>query len=188
MTGVQTCALPISKVAEAAITKASEHALAPLNNPGGENPYTIQADLQQVTNDLVGIIRTKSELEESLGKLDGFRARLANITCPGGSAFNSGWHLALDLENMLLVSNCIAHAALIREESRGGHTREDFPKMSSEWRKFNLVAHVKDGKVVVEKQALPEMRDELLNLFDIEELKKYMTPEELTRHSKGATA
>ena len=184
----QSLGANVPKVSDAEVTKASEHALAPLNNPGGENPYTIQADLQQVTNDLVGIIRTKSELEESLGKLDGFRARLANITCPGGSAFNSGWHLALDLENMLLVSNCIAHAALIREESRGGHTREDFPKMSSEWRKFNLVAHVKDGKVVVEKQALPEMRDELLNLFDIEELKKYMTPEELTRHSKGATA
>ena len=176
------------KVSDASITKASDHALAPLRNPGGENPYTIQADLQQVTNDLVGIIRTKSELEESLGKLKGFRARLANITCPGGSAFNSGWHLALDLENMLLVSDCIAHAALIREESRGGHTREDFPKMNAEWRKFNLVAHLANGEVVVEKQALPEMRDELLNLFDIEELGKYMTPEELTRHSKGANA
>ena len=178
----------VPQVTDDAITRASEHALAPLRNPGGENPYTIQADLQQVTNDLVGIIRTKSELEESLGKLKSFRARLANITCPGGSAFNSGWHLALDLENMLLVSDCIAHAALIREESRGGHTREDFPKMSSEWRKVNLVAHVENGEVVVEKQALPEMREELLNLFDVEELAKYMTPEELTRHSKGANA
>ena len=176
------------KVSDASITKASDHALAPLRNPGGENPYTIQADLQQVTNDLVGIIRTKLELEESLGKLKGFRARLANITCPGGSAFNSGWHLALDLENMLLVSDCIAHAALIREESRGGHTREDFPKMNAEWRKFNLVAHLANGEVVVEKQALPEMRDELLNLFDVVELGKYMTPEELTRHSKGVNA
>jgi len=176
------------KVSDASITKASDHALAPLRNPGGENPYTIQADLQQVTNDLVGIIRTKSELEESLGKLKGFRARLANITCPGGSAFNSGWHLALDLENMLLVSDCIAHAALIREESRGGHTREDFPKMNAEWRKFNLVSHFTNGEVAVEKLALPAMRDELLNLFDIEELGKYMTPAELTRHSKGANA
>ena len=176
------------QVTDAAITKASDHALAPLRNPGGENPYTIQADLQQVTNDLVGIIRTKLELEESLGKLKGFRARLANITCPGGSVFNSGWHLALDLENMLLVSDCIAHAALIREESRGGHTREDFPKMNAEWRKFNLVAHLANGEVVVEKQALPEMRDELLNLFDVVELGKYMTPEELTRHSKGVNA
>jgi len=176
------------KVTDAAITKASDHALAPLRNPGGENPYTIQADLQQVTNDLVGIIRTKSELEESLGKLKGFRARLANITCPGGSVFNSGWHLALDLENMLLVSDCIAHAALIREESRGGHTREDFPKMNPEWRKFNLVAHLANGEVAVEKLALPEMRDELLNLFDVVELGKYMTPEELTRHSKGVNA
>ena len=176
------------QVTDEAITKASDHALAPLRNPGGENPYTIQADLQQVTNDLVGIIRTKLELEESLGKLKGFRARLANITCPGGSAFNSGWHLALDLENMLLVSDCIAHASLIREESRGGHTREDFPKMNAEWRKFNLVAHLANGEVVVEKQALPEMRDELLNLFDVVELGKYMTPEELTRHSKGVNA
>ena len=89
---------------------------------------------------------------------------------------------------MLLVSDCIAHAALIREESRGGHTREDFPKMNAEWRKFNLVAHLANGEVVVEKQALPEMRDELLNLFDVVELGKYMTPEELTRHSKGANA
>jgi succinate dehydrogenase / fumarate reductase flavoprotein subunit len=88
----------------------------------------------------------------------------------------------------LLVSECIARAALIREESRGGHTREDFPKMSSEWRKVNLECSFDGNSVSVNKRALPEMREDLLNLFEVDELKKYMTEPELQRHAKGAQA
>ncbi len=175
-------------VTDDAIAKSQAHATAPLNRAGGENPYTIQADLQQTTNDLVGIIRIKHELEESIGKLSAFHTRLGNAKAEGGAAYNPGWHLALDLENMLLVSECIARAALIREESRGGHTREDFPKMSSEWRKVNLECSFDGNSVSVNKRALPEMREDLLNLFEVDELKKYMTEPELQRHAKGAQA
>jgi succinate dehydrogenase / fumarate reductase flavoprotein subunit len=175
-------------VTDEAIAKSQAHATAPLNRAGGENPYTIQADLQQTTNDLVGIIRIKHELEESIGKLSAFHTRLGNVKAEGGTAYNPGWHLALDLENMLLVSECIARAALIREESRGGHTREDFPKMSSEWRKVNLECSFDGNSVSVNKRALPEMREDLLNLFEVDELKKYMTEPELQRHAKGAQA
>ena len=86
-----------------------------------------------------GIIRIKSELEAALVKLQEFRTRIKNVTVTGGREFNPGFHLAFDLENMLIVSECIARSGLAREESRGGHTREDFPKMDPKWRQINLV-------------------------------------------------
>src|SRR5207248_1478936 len=93
--------------------------------------------------------------------------------------FNPGWHLALDLRNMLIVSECIARAALERKESRGGHTRADYPQMSPEWRKVNLVCSLDGDQVVVRHQPYPRIRPDLLALFDRSELKKYMTEEEL---------
>jgi succinate dehydrogenase / fumarate reductase, flavoprotein subunit len=94
--------------------------------------------------------------------------------------FNPGWHLALDLKNLLLISEAVAKAALIREESRGGHTREDFPGMNPEWRQVNLICRNEGDDVVVTKQPLPTIPTELLSLFDLSELKKYMTEAELT--------
>ncbi len=93
--------------------------------------------------------------------------------------FNPGWHLALDLPNMLIVSECVARAALIREESRGGHTRDDFPAMSPQWRKVNLVCRPDGDGVEVTRRPLPVMPPELLSLFERDELNKYMTDEEL---------
>ena len=78
-------------------------------------------------NDLVGIIRTRTELEESLSEIEAFKVRASTMVVEGHRQYNPGWHLALDLRNMLIVSECIAKAALAREESRGGHTRDDFP-------------------------------------------------------------
>ena len=106
-----------------------ETALAPLNRQSGENPYTLQQDLQAVMGDLVGIIRRAGELTDALKRLQELKLRVANVGAIGGRKYNPGWHLALDLRNMLVVSECTAKAALEREESRGGHTREDFPKM-----------------------------------------------------------
>ena len=108
----------------------------------------------------------------------------------GGRAFNPGWHLALDLRNMLLISECIARAALIREESRGGHTRDDYPAMSAEWRKSNLICSLnaaRDGIDVVQ-QPMPPMRPDLLALFKRDELKKYYTQEELAELPEEVTA
>ena len=166
-------------VTDADVETARAEAEAPFSGKGGENPYAIHADLQQTMNDLVGIIRTADEVEMALKKLDDLKERAKKITVRGDKIFNPGWHLALDLPNMLIVSECIARSALIREESRGGHTRDDFPAMSDEWRKVNLVCRPAGEGVEVTQQPLPVMPPELLSLFDREELSKYMTDEEL---------
>ena len=167
---------------EKSIKHASDHLNAPFNNSAGENPYSLHAELQQTTNDLVGIIRIKNELEEAIAKIQELRKRAKSVKAEGGRAFNPGFHLAIDLENMLLISEAMAKAALQREESRGGHTREDFPKMDSSWRQVNSISTFDGSTVSVSKESLPPMPKELLDLFDIDELKKYMTPDELANH------
>ena len=175
-----------ASLSEGTIKRAQERLNAPFTRTGGENPYTIHHELQQTTNDLVGIIRTKGELEESLEKLATFRERIKNISVTGGREFNPGFHLALDLENMLLVSECMARSALIREESRGGHTREDFPKMDSKWRQVNNVSSITASGVSCEQQKAKMLPDELAGLFDRSELAKYFTEEELAGVKGGS--
>ena len=106
----------------------------------------------------------------------------------GHRQFNPGWHLALDLRNMIIISKAVALAALERTESRGGHTREDFPKMDPQWRGVNLVVSLKGegakAEPVLKRQPIPPIRAELLELFDEAELKKYLTPEELPSAKK----
>jgi succinate dehydrogenase / fumarate reductase, flavoprotein subunit len=155
---------------EVDVKAAQESALAPFDVEGGENPYTIQHDLQQSMNDLVGIIRTAPELERSLAEIEAFKGRAAKMTVEGHRQYNPGWHLALDLRSMLLVSECIAKAALAREESRGGHTRDDFPRTDAEWGTKNLVLTINaagDGAELAEKP-LPVMPDELKTYFQEE--------------------
>ncbi|GLW29657.1 fumarate reductase/succinate dehydrogenase flavoprotein subunit [Actinoplanes regularis] len=162
------------------LAAATEVALAPLVRGEGENPYRLQQDLQAVMGDLVGIIRREGELSDALKRLHELRVRVANVAVGGDRRYNPGWHLALDLRNMLIVSECTAKAALEREESRGGHTREDFPKMSAEWRRINLVCSLDEaGEVHLERKPVPTLRPELLDLFERSELAKYMTDEEL---------
>jgi succinate dehydrogenase / fumarate reductase flavoprotein subunit len=156
-------------------------ALAPLDRQDGENAYDLHSELQQIINDLVGLIRVRPEMEDALERLEKLKERAAHIAVPGGRAFNPGWHVALDLRNMLSVAECIARAALIREESRGGHTRDDFPTMSSKWRQVNLICSLNaehDGIDVVE-QAMQPMRPDLMALFSKDELAKYFTDVEL---------
>jgi succinate dehydrogenase / fumarate reductase flavoprotein subunit len=155
-------------VAEADVRTAQAEALAPFESPGGENPYTIQQDLQQAMNDLVGIIRTGAELSRSLEEIEAFKQRAQRLVVEGHRQYNPGWHLALDLRNMLLVSECIAKAALAREESRGGHTRDDFPATDDTWGSKNLVLRLNaagDG-VDLSEQPLPVMPDELKKYFE----------------------
>ncbi|MDA3021150.1 MAG: fumarate reductase/succinate dehydrogenase flavoprotein subunit [Actinomycetota bacterium] len=166
-------------VSEADVDAAMAAAVAPFRQDGGENPYTIQQDLQQLMNDLVGIIRTAAEMQSALDRLAALKERAARLSVPGGRAYNPGWHLALDLQNMLVVSECIAKSALMREESRGGHTRNDFPQMDPNWRMLNLVCRLAGDRVEVVKQDLPWMGDELVSLFDVNELSKYMTEVEI---------
>jgi len=163
---------------DAGVQAAQRTAEAPFTIEGGENPYTVHAELQEVMNELVGIIRKADEVQAALDKLEGFKARVARLTVEGDHQFNPGWHLALDLRNMLMISECIARAALIREESRGGHTRDDFPGMNSRWRQVNLICSADGEDVSVVEQPMPPMRPDLLALFQRSELAKYYTPEE----------
>jgi len=157
-------------VAEEDVEEAERSALAPFEPPAGatENPYTIQQDLQQAMNDLVGIIRTGEELERSLAEIERLKERSRHLLVEGHRQYNPGWHLALDLRNMLLVSECIAKAALARQESRGGHTRDDFPGPDPTWGSKNLALRLNaagDG-VDLSEQPLPVMPDELKVFFE----------------------
>ena len=138
-------------------------------------------------NSLVGIIRKAGEITEALDKLAELRERFKNIKVEGHRQFNPGWHLAVDLRNMLLVSECVAKAALERTESRGGHTRDDHPSMESDWRKTLLVCRTTGDDPVlpdvsVTKQPQIPVRQDLLDLFEVSELEKYFTDEELAQH------
>ncbi|MFF7553992.1 fumarate reductase/succinate dehydrogenase flavoprotein subunit [Streptomyces olivaceus] len=156
-----------------------------------ENPYTLHQELQQTMNDLVGIIRREPEMKQALEKLAELRVRARRAGVEGHRQFNPGWHLALDLRNMLLVSECVARAALERTESRGGHTREDHPSMDRRWRPANLLCSLADpalepaaadperGRIALVREATEPVRPDLLALFEKEELVKYLADDEL---------
>ncbi|SDH95789.1 succinate dehydrogenase subunit A [Actinokineospora alba] len=182
-------------VSQSDVDAAAEMALSPFDPPTEgveENPYTLQNELQQSMNDLVGIIRKSEEIEQALEKLAEIRSRIRNVTVEGHRQFNPGWHLAIDLRNMLMVSECVARAALIRTESRGGHTRDDHPGLDAQWRNKLLVCSAKNddpvvpGVEVTPKEQLP-MRQDLIELFELPELEKYYTEDELGSHP-GRTA
>ncbi|MFE9783030.1 fumarate reductase/succinate dehydrogenase flavoprotein subunit [Streptomyces sp. NPDC005775] len=178
-------------VEEAQIDAAAAEALRPFSaedladGTPAENPYTLHQELQQTMNDLVGIIRRAPEMEQALRKLAGLRERARRAGVEGHRQFNPGWHLSLDLRNMLLVSECIARAALERTESRGGHTREDCPTMERSWRPVNLLCrpvdeqHAASGRIDLVRKATEPIRPDLLSLFEKEELVKYLADEEL---------
>ncbi|AXE22800.1 fumarate reductase/succinate dehydrogenase flavoprotein subunit [Streptomyces globosus] len=170
------------------VDAAAAEALAPFHaREGAENPYTLHQELQSAMNDLVGIIRREDEMAEALRRLALLRERAARAGVEGHRQFNPGWHLALDLRNMLLVSECVARAALERTESRGGHTREDCPAMERSWRPVNLLCRPVEppppdpaaGRIRLERVRTEPIRPDLLALFDREELVKYLAEEEL---------
>ncbi|KOU24285.1 fumarate reductase/succinate dehydrogenase flavoprotein subunit [Streptomyces sp. WM6368] len=172
----------------AEIDAAATEALAPFHAvEGAENPYTLHQELQTTMNDLVGIIRREGEMAEALEKLAGLRVRASRAGVEGHRQFNPGWHLALDLRNMLLVSECVARAALERTESRGGHTREDCPSMERSWRPVNLLCRPVDpppadpaaDRISLVRTRTDPIRPDLLALFEKEELVKYLAEEEL---------
>jgi succinate dehydrogenase / fumarate reductase flavoprotein subunit len=155
------------ELSDEALADAARAALAPFEREGGENPYTVQHDLQQTMHDLVGIIRTEPEMKEALERIAALRQRVASLSVEGHRQYNPGWHLALDLPHMLLVGECIARAALERQESRGGHTRDDFPGPDPEWGRTNLVCTLTaDGTVAVRRQPLPQLPPDLAEIFE----------------------
>jgi succinate dehydrogenase / fumarate reductase flavoprotein subunit len=158
-----------TRPAEQVVDEATRDALKPFDvdaSGGGENPYTLQHDLQESMHNLVGIIRKADEMQEALDEIGRLKQRLPNLAVEGHRQFNPGWHLALDLRNMLVVSECIARAALERQESRGGHTRDDFPASDPEWGRTNLVCRKDGDRITVTHQPLPQMPAELAALFE----------------------
>jgi succinate dehydrogenase / fumarate reductase, flavoprotein subunit len=184
-------------VDEEQVDAAAAEALRPFSaeglSDGGppENPYTLHQELQQTMNDLVGIIRREGEMAQALEKLAELRVRARRAGVEGHRQFNPGWHLSLDLRNMLLVSECVARAALERTESRGGHTREDCPTMERSWRRVSLLCRLVDttgqlastdpkaGQIELVHKTTDPIRPDLLALFQKEELVKYLAAEEL---------
>ncbi|MFD8452785.1 MULTISPECIES: fumarate reductase/succinate dehydrogenase flavoprotein subunit [Streptomyces] len=196
-----------ARVDEAQVDAAAAEALRPFSAEAHEpadgppeNPYTLHQELQQTMNDLVGIIRREAEMKQALEKLAELRVRARRAGVEGHRQFNPGWHLALDLRNMLLVGECVARAALERTESRGGHTREDHPSMDRRWRPANLICSLagpageaagdpaatdpEGGRIALERQTTEPIRPDLLALFDKEELVKYLADEELEGRSE----
>jgi succinate dehydrogenase / fumarate reductase flavoprotein subunit len=122
----------------------------------------VQSELQDVMQNLVGIVRTESEMQQALDKIAALRARAAKAGITGNIEYNNGWHTALDLDNMLSISEMIAIAALERQESRGGHFRDDYPDKSAEWGKYNLkIVKGPDGKPRTERMPVPPLTDEM---------------------------
>ena len=137
---------------------------------GGANPYQIQQELQERMQDLVGIVRTESEMLEALEVIAQLRKRAAEVGVAGNRQYNNGWHTAMDLPNLLDVSEAITRAALLRKESRGAQFREDFPEKDPEWGKYNIVVRRgSEGEMVVDKRPVPIMPEELKAI--VEEMK-----------------
>ena len=145
----------------------AREALAPFEQSDGQNPYAIQKDLQETMQDLVGIVRTEGEMREALEKIGDFKTRAQHAAATGNREYNPGWHTALDLQNLLTVSEAITRAALERKESRGAQFREDYPEKEERFSKVNtIVSKSADGSMQVRLESLPEMPDYLEKVIE----------------------
>jgi succinate dehydrogenase / fumarate reductase flavoprotein subunit len=154
---------------QAQIQASAQAAVLPFecNQESGENPYQIQYDLQDVMQDRVGIIRQGPQLESALGEIERLRNRAENAIAPGSREYNSGWHTSLDLHNLLTAAEAVTRAACAREESRGAHTRDDFPRKDPEWGKVNLVLRKgASGQMEIERVPIPLMTEDLTGIVE----------------------
>jgi succinate dehydrogenase / fumarate reductase flavoprotein subunit len=160
-----------ASIDDAQLQAAATAALAPFERGArGENPYQIQYDLQEAMQNLVGIVRTEGEMQQALEAIAQLRARAERAGVAGHRQYNNGWHTALDLTNMLIVSEAVTRAALLRKESRGAQFREDFPDKDAEWGKHSIVVKPGSGGAMqVEKRPLEPIPSELKAV--IEEMK-----------------
>jgi len=156
-------------VSEADVKAAADDALKPFDSAGdgGENPYAIQSALQDMMQNLVGIVRTESEMQAALAELAALRSRAARAAVTGHREYNPGWHTALDLRHLLAVSEAITRSAIERKESRGGHFREDYPEKAAEFGTFNIVTRRSaDGSMEVRRVPIPPMPPELKQVIE----------------------
>jgi succinate dehydrogenase / fumarate reductase flavoprotein subunit len=152
------------------IQGVAREALAPFGRSSNESPYQVQKDLQDTMQDLVGIVRNEREMREALEKINGFKGRAEQAAVTGNREYNPGWHTALDLKNLLIVSEAITRAALERRESRGAQFRDDYPDKTEQFAKVNtIIAKAADGSMQLRLEPLSEMPDYLREI--IEEMK-----------------
>jgi succinate dehydrogenase / fumarate reductase, flavoprotein subunit len=158
--------VPAPKIDPAQIDAAEKYALAPFQRHNAENPYAIHRDLQTTMQNLVGIFRTREDVQKALVELGKFNERWTHTSVEGSRMFNPGWHLALDLRSMLTISEAVARSALVREESRGAHSRIDFPNLSAEWgTKNNIVRRDASGSMTLRQEPKPEPPPELQQIL-----------------------
>jgi len=150
---------------QAQIDTAEKYALAPFQRQDGENPYAIHRDLQTTMQSLVGIFRTREDVQKALGELGKLNERWSHTSVEGSRMFNPGWHLALDLKSMLTISEAVARSALVREESRGAHSRIDFPELSAEWGTKNNVVRRDASGMTLRQDPKPEPPSELKQIL-----------------------
>ncbi len=149
------------------VEDAARAALEPFDRPSGENPYAVQHDLQDMMQDKVGIVRQESDMAAALDGLSALKKRAAGAGIGGNREYNPGWHTALDLANLLTVSEAVTRSALDRRESRGGHFREDYPDKSKEFAGHNsVVRRGPDGQMQLRREPIPAMRDELKQVIE----------------------
>jgi succinate dehydrogenase / fumarate reductase flavoprotein subunit len=154
-------AAPAADMAQ--VDDAARRALAPFDRgSSGEGPYQVQDALQTTMQDLVGIVRTRHEMERALGELEELKRRAERVGVPGNREYNPGWHTALDLQHLLIVSEAIARSALERRESRGGHFRDDFPEKDAAFGSINhVIRRSAGGEMTLERAPIPPMPAEL---------------------------
>jgi succinate dehydrogenase / fumarate reductase, flavoprotein subunit len=142
---------------EGQISAGESEALSAFQRQGGENPYAVHRDLQEVMQSLVGIFRTREDMKKALSELAKLKERATHTSVEGSRMFNPGWHMAIELKSMLMVSEAVTRSALVREESRGAHSRIDFPELGPEWGKKNNIIW-RDGRAMeLRQEARPEM-------------------------------
>jgi len=160
----------LGRIDNEAIEIIAREAVAPFERDDGENPYQVQKDLQEMMQNNVGIVRNEMEMKTALDHLKKFWERTSRVGVSGHREFNPGWHTALDLKNLLIVSEAITQAALERQESRGAQFREDYPNKEERFAKVNtMISKAPDGSMQIRLEALPEMPDYLKQV--IEEMK-----------------
>jgi succinate dehydrogenase / fumarate reductase flavoprotein subunit len=158
---------PAAAIDSTQVGQAERDILVPFDRGDGENPYAVHRDLQKVMQSLVGIFRTEEDLTTAIGELDKLKQRPARVRVEGSRLFNPGWHLARDLQSMLTVSEAVTHSALARKESRGAHSRIDYPNLDDKvWGKQNnVISRSSDGSMKLRQVPVKEMPEDLKQIL-----------------------
>jgi succinate dehydrogenase / fumarate reductase flavoprotein subunit len=149
----------------AQINAAEREMLAPFERGDGENPYAVHRDLQEVMQNLVGIFRVEQDVTKALAELEKLKQRAAHVRVEGSRLFNPGWHLARDLKSMLTVSEAVARSALARKESRGAHSRIDYPNLDEQWGRTHNVISRDGDQMKLRQEPIPEIPADMKQLL-----------------------